>query len=59
MSYSDDDKEIKIGEEDEVDFVDDPNSPLSDDPLLEDDDIVGPEDDLFDSEFSGSEDSEY
>jgi len=60
MSYNDEDnKEIKIGEEDgdDADFLDDPNDPLID--SLEEEDLIGTDDDLFDSEFTGSDDSEY
>jgi hypothetical protein len=58
MSYSDDDKEVKIGEEEDADFEVEPNDPLND-PLIEDDDLVGTSDDPYDSEFTGLDDSEY
>ena len=57
MSYSDDDKEVKIGEEDDdTEFEVDPNDPLNE-PL--DDDLVGTDNDPFDSEFVGLDSSEY
>ena len=55
MSYSDD-KEIKIDEEEDIGLVEDPNYP----PLEEDDDLVGKDNnDPFDSEFIGLDESEY
>ncbi len=60
MSYNDDDKEIKIGgeEDDDADFEEDPNDPLND-PLIEDDDLVGTDENLYDGGFAGLDGSEY
>ena len=59
MSYSDDknDKEIAIGETEEEEDIDIGEGDLND-PLV-DDDLVGTDDDPFDSEFAGTDDSEY
>jgi hypothetical protein len=58
MSDSDDDKEIKIGEEEDPDLETEPIDPI-DDPLIEDDDLVGTDEGSYGSGFAGLDGSEY